>query len=228
MTPPDQLPAWYSQNLLAPAPQVHHTGASLLIAYSGRLVPILTTTTALALARLWNEQGAAHSVGNMVLIVALSAGAFAAACVSAIHRNSDPVTTAVAFTASGAFAVIGPAAYTESWALSALLWLVATVLVYVTSSRHWRAARQARETREHELALARLTSATTVATAVIGRDAQAQALAYSLTLARAVEQRIQLDPHTYDPVTLTKAGLPELPGRNADLDKDKECRTHEH
>ncbi|MFF4647475.1 hypothetical protein [Streptomyces sp. NPDC001389] len=211
----DHLPSWYSQHLPAPAPQVHHTGASLLIAYSGRVVPIITTSTALALARIWHEQGAAHSIGSAALMAALSAGSFAAACVSASQRNSDAVTTAVAFTASGAFAVIGPAAFTESWALSMLLWLVATVLVYVTSSRHWRTAKQAREAREHELALARINSLTTVATHAIDRDAQAQALAYRITLARAVEERIQLDPTTYDPVALEKAGLPELPAHTA-------------
>jgi len=213
VTAPDHLPAWYSQHLPAPAPQVHHTGVSLLIAYSGRVVPIITTSTALALARIWHEQGAAHSVGNAALMVALAAGSFAAACVSAVHRNSDPVTTAVAFTAAGAFAVIGPAAYTESWALSALLWLVATVLVYLTSARHWRAARQDREAREHELALARLNSVTQVATHAIDADAQAQALAYGLTLARAVEERQRLSPGTYDPAALEQAGLPELPGQ---------------
>lgn len=220
MTPPDQLPAWYSQHLPAPAPQPQHNGLTLLIAYSGRIVPVITTSTALILARIWHEQGAADSVGNMTLMIALAAGSFAAACVSAAHRNGDAITTAAAFTASGAFALIGPAAYTESWALSMLLWLVATVLVYVVSSRHWRTARQLREARDHELALARLDSATTVATAVIDRDAKAQALAYGLTLARAVEQRIQLDSTTYDPAALTKAGLPELPGHTADISRD--------
>ncbi|MFG2176941.1 hypothetical protein ACGFMO_37205 [Streptomyces niveus] len=222
MTPPDQLPAWYSQHLPAVPPAPQHTGLSLLIAYSGRIVPVITTSTALILARLWHEQGAAHSVGNAALMVALAAGSFAAACVSAAHRNSDAVTTAVAFTASGAFAVIGPAAYTESWALSMLLWLVATVLVYVVSTRHWRTARQLREAREHELALARLDSATTVATAVLDRDGKAQALAYGLTLARAVEHRVQLDPKTYDPAALSQAGLPELPGHTADIKRDHE------
>ncbi|MEU5008478.1 hypothetical protein ACFWW5_21055 [Streptomyces albidoflavus] len=214
MTPPDQLPAWYSQHILAPPPP-QYDGITLLIAYSSRIVPGITTSTALILARIWHEQGAADSVGNAALMTALAAGSFAAACISAAHRNSA-VTTAVAFTAAGSFAVIGPAAYTESWALAALLWLVATVLVYVVSSRHWRAARQLREARDHELALARLESATTVATAVIGRDAQAQALAYGLTLAAAVEQRAQLDPNTYDRAALTKAGLPKLPGHTAD------------
>ncbi|WP_371558747.1 hypothetical protein OG416_39050 (plasmid) [Streptomyces longwoodensis] len=220
MTPPDQLPAWYSQHLPAAAPQPQYDGLTLLIAYSGRIVPVITTSTALILARIWHEQGAAHSVGDMALMIALAAGSFAAACVSAAHRNSDAVTTAVAFTASGAFAIIGPAAYTESWALSMLLWLVATVLVYVVSSRHWRAARQLREARDHELALARLDSATTVATAVIDRDAKAQALAYGLTLAAAVEHRARLDPISYDPAVLTKAGLPELPGQAADSSRD--------
>lgn len=184
------------------------------------MVPIITTSTALALARIWHEQGAAHSIGDMTLMIALALGSFGAACVSAIHPHGDHVTTAVGFTACGAFALAAPVAYTESWALSGLLWLVATVLVYATSARHWRAARKAREAREHELALARLASATTVATATLTRDTQAQALAYALTLTRAVEQRVQLDPTTYDPAALQRAGLPQLPGHGTDLDKE--------
>ncbi|NEC96205.1 hypothetical protein G3I57_12925 [Streptomyces albidoflavus] len=50
MTPPDQLPAWYSQHFPAPGPQPQHDGLTLLIAYSGRIVPVITTSTALILA----------------------------------------------------------------------------------------------------------------------------------------------------------------------------------
>ncbi|MFM9449136.1 hypothetical protein [Streptomyces acidiscabies] len=211
MTPRDPTPAPYAVHPLAPTPQVQHTGLTLAAAYSGRLVPVITTSTALALARIWHEQGAAHSVGNMALMVALSGGAFAGACVSAVHRNSDSVTTAVAFTASGAVALIGPAAYTESWALAALIWLVATVLVYLTSARHWRAARTAREQREHELALARLDSYTRIEDARITTDARSQALAYGLMFAEAVTVRRNLDPATYDAAVVERAGLPQLP-----------------
>lgn len=220
MTPPSSLPAQYGPHPLAPPPQVQHNGVTLLVAYSGRIVPVITTSTALALARIWHEQGAAHSIGNMTLMVALSGGAFAGACVSAAHRNSDAVTTAVAFTASGAFALVGPAAYTESWALAALIWLVATVLVYLTSARHWRAARTAREGREHELALARLDSYTQIEGARVTNDARTQALAYGLLFAEAVEQRRRLDPTTYDPAALQRAGLPHLPGYEADMTRD--------
>ncbi|MBV9025212.1 MAG: hypothetical protein JO362_15795 [Streptomycetaceae bacterium] len=220
MTTPGHLPTWYDQHLPAMPPQIHHTGATWLCAYSGRVVPVITTSTALALARIWHEQGAAHSIGDMALMVALSGGAFAAACVSAANRHSDAVTTAVAFTAAGAFALIGPAAYTESWALAALIWCVATVLVYITSARHWRTARQAREEREHELALARLDSLTRITSASIERDNKAQALAYGLMFAQAVEDRRRLDPTTYDPAALQKAGLPELPANAADMSRD--------
>lgn len=221
MTLPSQLPTQnYGPHPLAPPPQVQHNGVTLLAAYSGRVVPVLTTSTALALARIWHEQGAAHSVGNMVLMAALSGGAFAAACVSAVHRNSEPVTTAVAFTAAGAFALAGPVAYTESWALAALIWFVATVLVYLTSARHWRAARTAREEREHELALARLDSYTRIEGAYVQRDIRSQALAYGLMFAEAAAHRRHLDPTTYDPAALQKAGLPELPGYEADITRD--------
>ncbi|MFI1890402.1 hypothetical protein [Streptomyces jumonjinensis] len=219
MNAPDQLPAWYGHHL-APDPQAHHTGVSVLAAHAGRAVPVITTSTALILARIWHEQGAAQSAGSAALMVALAAGGFAAGCVSAAHRNSDATITAVAFTASGAFAVIGPAAYTESWALAMLLWLVATVLVYAVSARHWRTARREAEARAHDLALARLTSATTVATAVIDRDTRAQSLAYGLMLAQAAEDRQKLDPTTYDPAAL--AGLPRpLPiTRAGDIPRD--------
>jgi len=217
VTIPGHLPTWYDQHLPVPPPQVHHTGATLLFAYSGRVVPVITTSTALALARIWHTQGAAHSVGDMALMVALSGGAFAAACVSAANRHGDAVTTAMAFTACGAFALIGPAAYTESWALAALIWCVATVLVYLTSARHWRAARAAREEREHELALARLDSVTRITGAAIERDTKAHALAYGLMFAQAVEDRRRLDPTTYDPAALQKAGLPELPGNAKEI-----------
>jgi hypothetical protein len=220
VTLPSQLPTQYGPHPLAPPPQVQHNGVTLLVAYSGRIVPVITTSTALALARIWHEQGAAHSIGNMTLMVALSGGAFAGACVSAAHRNSDAVTTAVAFTASGAFALVGPAAYTESWALAALIWLVATVLVYLTSARHWRAARTAREEREHELALARLDSYTQIEGARVTNDARTQALAYGLMFAEAAEQRWRLDPTTYDPTALQRAGLPQLPGYEADITRD--------
>jgi hypothetical protein len=222
VTLPNQLPTQqYGPHPLAPPPQVQHNGVTLLVAYAGRVAPVITTSTALALARIWHEQGAAHSVGNMVLMVALSGGAFAAATVSAIHRNSEPITTAVAFTAAGAFAAIGPAAYTESWALATLIWLVATVLVYLTSARHWRAARQAREEREHELALARLDSYTQIEGARITTDARTQALAYGLMFAEAAAHRRHLDPTTYDPAALQRAGLPELPGYEADITRDR-------
>ncbi|MGW6412171.1 hypothetical protein ACWF95_33960 [Streptomyces vinaceus] len=214
---PERLPDWYSHHL-PPAPaQAHHTGASLLVAYSGRLVPVVTTSTALALARIWHEQGAAGSTASAALMVALAAGSFGAATISADRRNGDPLLTAMAFTASGAFAVIGPAAYTESWALAALLWLVATVLAYITSARHWREAKAGREAREHELALTRLDSVTRIAGASIEHGTRAQALAYGLLMAQAIEDRRRIDPTTYDPAALQHAGLPALPQGQASL-----------
>ena len=40
-----------------------------------KTAPVIATSTVLALARLWNEHGAQHSIGDATLMGALSVGA---------------------------------------------------------------------------------------------------------------------------------------------------------
>jgi hypothetical protein len=209
---PPTSPPWYDARLPPPQPPlVQHTGTSWLAAHAYRAVPALSTGTMLVLARIWHIQGADQSPGAVALMIALAGGAFAAAAISARGEHGDPLITATAFTASGAFGLAAPVAYTDSWALACLIWLIATVLVYALAARHWRAARALREARAHELALARLAHTAHVTVAHLQAHERAQALAYGLALHQALDQRHRLDPITYNPAALYQAGLPDLP-----------------
>ncbi|WP_053651983.1 hypothetical protein [Streptomyces sp. XY431] len=197
---------------LVPAqpPQIMSAGAYLASRYGGRIVPALSTSTALILARIWHTQGAAGSYGDAALMIALAAGSTLHGIISASKQNGHEVITAVAFAASGAFALVGVAAYTASWALAAIVWLVATVLVYSVSARHWRAASEHAEQRYHELQLTQVNRLADVQIAQVERDTTAQALAYGLALQAAIEQRQALDPRTFQLQAVAAAGLPQL------------------
>ncbi|MEU3574649.1 hypothetical protein AB0E96_40520 [Kitasatospora sp. NPDC036755] len=197
---------------LVPAqpPQIMSAGSYVATRYGSRLMPVLTTTTALILARIWHEQGAAGSWGDVALMIVLSGASSAHGMVSAAKENGSEIITAVAFAASGAFALVGVSAYTSSWALAALLWLVATALVYAVTARHWRVARERAEARWHELQLTQVNRLADVETARLQATVQAQALTYGLMLARAVEHREALDPATFQAAVLAGTGLPQL------------------
>lgn len=45
-----------------------------------KVAPALATSTVLILGRIWNANGAEHSVGNAALMVVLAAGAATAGC----------------------------------------------------------------------------------------------------------------------------------------------------
>ncbi|WP_431684145.1 hypothetical protein [Kitasatospora sp. KL5] len=213
---PQNLPVWSlppaTVTPLVPAtpPQIQSVGWYLTSRYGGRVLPVTTTTTALILARVWNAQGAAGSWGDAALMIALAAGATFHGVVSAAKQHGHEVITAVAFAAAGALALIGVAAYTASLALALILWLVATALVYSVSARHWRAAREKAEERYHELQMAQVHRIADVQVAQIQGTTQAQALAYGLLLAQAIEQRQQVDPATFQPALLGVHALPQL------------------
>lgn len=52
-----------------------------------KAAPALATSTVLILGRIWNANGAEHSVGNAALMVVLAAGAATAGCcIGRSHR----------------------------------------------------------------------------------------------------------------------------------------------
>lgn len=186
-----------------------------------KAAPALATTTVLVLARVWNANGAEHSIGNALLMGSLAIGAAGAGCTTATgHRGADPVITGAAFATAGALALAGVAGYADGLALPLLLWAIATALAYGLAARHWRTDRRERtacerataERRERHAHLERveaIRAGAQVETARLHLDAVRESTAYAAALADALATRAALPG--YDPAALTRAGLPELP-----------------
>ncbi|MCX5130853.1 hypothetical protein OOK06_01915 [Streptomyces sp. NBC_00340] len=179
-----------------------------------KTAPALATTTVLALARVWNAHGAEHSLGNAVLMTALSIGAAAAGACASVGRAGDPVIAGTAFAASGALAFAGVAGYADGLPLPLLLWSVATAGAYSLAARYWRTDRRIRvaherhvsdrrEKRAHLERLEAIRGTTQIEVARTGA-AYAEALAQALTARAALPG--------FDAQVLTAAGLPTVVG----------------
>ncbi|MDQ0598923.1 hypothetical protein QF037_003268 [Streptomyces canus] len=177
-----------------------------------KAAPALATTTVLALARIWNANGAEHSVGNAVLMTALSLGAGAAGVVAA-NATGDSVLVGTAFAASGALAFAGVAGYADGLPLPLLLWSLATAGAYGLAARYWRTdrretvayERQTSERREEYAHIERVETLRSTTQIEVARSGAA----YAESLAQALVTRAALPG--FDPAALERAGLPELP-----------------
>jgi hypothetical protein len=180
-----------------------------------KAAPALATTTVLALARIWNANGAQHSVGDASVMGALAIGAAFAGNALAHGQSGEPAAAAIGFTAAGTFALAGVAAYTDGLPLPLLLWGIATVLGYVVAARHWRtdhrehiaydrATETRRETQHHVETVELIRARAAVETARAGGE-------YTAALTAALTARAALPNHSSAPITT--AGLPELPTR---------------
>jgi len=178
-----------------------------------KAAPALATSTVLILARLWNANGAEHSIGDASVMGVLAVGAAFAGSKLATGHNGEPVAAAIGFTAAGTFALAGVAAYADDLPLPLLLWAVATILAYVLSARqhrtdhreqvaYERATEARRETQRHVETIEVIRARAQVETAREGA-------AYAHALTAALTARAALPG--YDPTALTAAGLPELP-----------------
>jgi hypothetical protein len=167
----------------------------------------------LALARIWNANGAEHSVGNAVLMTALSLAAAAAGACASIGRSGDGTVAGTAFAASGALAFAGVAGYADGLPLPLLLWSVATAGAYGLAARYWRRDRrdtvayvrhvsERREERAHIERVETIRGTTQIEVARTG-------VAYAEQLAQALVTRATLPG--FDPRVLEAAGLPQLP-----------------
>jgi len=177
-----------------------------------KAAPAIATTTVLALARIWNANGAEHSVGNAALMTVLSAGA-AAAGVAAGSHTGDSTLVGTAFAASGALAFAGVAGYTDGLPLPLLLWSLATAGAYALAARYWRTDRRdtvayqrhmsdRREEYAHVERVETIHATTQIEVARTGA-------AYAEQLAAALVTRATLPG--FDPTALERAGLPQLP-----------------
>ncbi|MGY1499807.1 hypothetical protein ACW4TU_25055 [Streptomyces sp. QTS52] len=174
----------------------------------------------LALARIWNANGAEHSVGNAVLMTALSLAAAAAGACASVGRSGDSTVAGTAFAASGALAFAGVAGYADGLPLPLLLWSVATAGAYGLAARYWRRDRRdtvayerhVNERREERAHIERVESLRAVTQVEVARTGAA----YAEQLAQALVARAALPG--FDPKALEVAGLPELAASKAEAE----------
>ncbi|MFF3454285.1 hypothetical protein ACFYXH_08120 [Streptomyces sp. NPDC002730] len=178
-----------------------------------KAAPAIATSTVLTLGRIWNANGAEHSVGNAGLMVVLATGAAVAGGFAAAGRAGDCVIAGTAFAASGGLALAGVAGYADGVSLPLLLWALATAVAYGLAARYWRTdrrdtltyERRTIERREEHSHIERVET-------IRGRtqiEVAREGTAYAEALAQALIHREAL--RGFDPTGLTRAGLPELP-----------------
>ncbi|MDI3389641.1 hypothetical protein QIS99_26140 [Streptomyces sp. B-S-A8] len=181
--------------------------------------PAVATSTVLILGRIWNANGAEHSIGNAVLMGGLAAGCAAAGVVCASRLNNT-TATATAFTASAALALAGVAGYSDGLSLPLLLWAIATGIGYGLAARLWRHDRKEQTLHDRHVAVRREEHAHVERVEAIRAGAQIETAragaAYAEQLATALLTRASLPG--YNPAALAEAGLPQL--LTAPLDKE--------
>ncbi|MFJ2231541.1 hypothetical protein [Streptomyces halstedii] len=179
-----------------------------------KVAPAVATSTVLILGRIWNANGAEHSIGNAALMVVLAAGAATAGAFAAAGRGGgDGVLAGTAFATSGGLALAGVAGYADGLPLPLLLWAVATAAAYGLAARYWRTdrrdtvayERQSKVRREEHGLVERVEALRAGAQIEVARSGAA----YAEQLATALITRAALPG--FNPQTLTDAGLPELP-----------------
>ncbi|WP_455362597.1 hypothetical protein [Streptomyces sp. SYSU K21746] len=177
-----------------------------------KAAPALATSTVLILGRIWNANGAEHSVGNAALMVVLATGAAAAGAFASAGRRGDSVIAGTAFAASGGLALAGVAGYADGLSLPLLLWALATAVAYGLAARYWRTdrresvayERRTTERREDHAHVERVEALRAGTQIEVAREGAA----YATALAQALTQRATLPG--FDPAALTRAGLPAI------------------
>lgn len=182
-----------------------------------KAAPALATSTVLILARIWNANGAEHSIGNAVLMTALSLAAAAAGVCASIGQAGDSVIAGTAFAASGGLALAGVAGYADGLSLPLLLWVLATAIAYGLAARYWRTDRRECIAHERQTSARREEQAHIERVEALRAGAQIEVArtgaAYAEQLAQALITRAILPG--FDSKAVEAAGLPELPSINA-------------
>ncbi|MGW0559958.1 hypothetical protein ACWDZ4_04830 [Streptomyces sp. NPDC003016] len=184
-----------------------------LVLAAPKAAPAVATSTVLILGRIWNANGAEHSVGNAALMVVLAAGAATAGAFASAGRAGDSVIAGTAFAASGGLALAGVAGYADGLPLPLLLWALATTVAYAITGRYWRTDRRESLAHERQTAVRREEHGHVERVEALRAGAQIEVAregaAYAQALAQALIHREALPG--FDPSALTRAGLPELP-----------------
>lgn len=117
-----------------------------------RALPAAATTGVLVLGRYWHLHGAAHSVGDAVLLGSLAVGS--AVC-SVMVGDGRGRTSATALGVAGGLAAAAIAGYAASVALPLVVWAVATTAAYSLARRHWRADDRAERAHRRQVEMQR-------------------------------------------------------------------------
>lgn len=184
-----------------------------------KAAPALATSTVLILARIWNANGAEHSIGNAVLMIVLSLAAAAAGACASLGHSGDGVLAGTAFAASGGLALAGVAGYADGWSLPLLLWTLATAVAYGLAARYWRTDRRDRTAYERQTSVRREEHAHIERVEALRAGAQIEVArteaAYAEQLAQALITRAALPG--FDFKAVEAAGLPELPSTSKEI-----------
>ncbi|MGW3735058.1 hypothetical protein [Streptomyces sp. NPDC005148] len=192
-------------------PLVQHHWVALA---ASKAAPAVATSTVLILGRIWNANGAEHSVGNAALMVVLAAGAATAGAFAAAGRGGgDGVLAGTAFATSGGLALAGVAGYADGLPLPLLLWVLATTAAYGIAARYWRTDRRDTVAFDRQTAVRREEHGHIERVELLRSRTQIEVAretgAYAEALAAALTARATLPG--FDPQAITRAGLPELP-----------------
>ncbi|MGW2281985.1 hypothetical protein [Streptomyces sp. NPDC001770] len=192
-------------------PLTQHHWAALA---APKVTPAIATSTVLILGRIWNANGAEHSIGNAALMVVLAAGSATAGAFAAAGRGGgDGVLAGTAFATSGSLALAGVAGYADGWSLPVLLWAVTTAVAYGIAARYWRTDRRTTTAHERQTTVRREEHGHIERVEALRAGAQIEVArsgaAYAEQLATALISRAALPG--FDPGALEAAGLPELP-----------------
>ncbi|MET9321505.1 hypothetical protein ABZX75_15140 [Streptomyces sp. NPDC003038] len=178
-----------------------------------KVAPALATTTVLILGRIWNANGAEHSIGNAALMVVLATGAATAGAFASGGRSGDSVIAGTAFATSGGLALAGVAGYADGLSLPILLWALATAVAYGLAARYWRTDRRETVAHERQTLGRREDHAHVERVEALRAGAQIEVArsgaAYAEQLANALITRATLPG--FNSQALTDAGLPQLP-----------------
>lgn len=130
-----------------------------------RFAPLLMSTPLLVLGRVWHAHGAAHSIGDAMLLGLLSAASGTVGCVAAIAQA--PVIAGVALGIGGGLAAAAIAGYSSGLSLPLITWAVATISAYAVAWRGWRADARREVEAGHDRERLALECSTTLQTEVI-------------------------------------------------------------
>jgi len=123
---------------------IEPTAAGGGAAFVRAALPAAAPTVILALGRWWHQQGAAHSIGDAILMATL-AGA-AAVCGATVAKGGGELPAYCLGTAGG-LAAAAIAGYASGMALPLIVWVVSTAVTAIAAVRARRA--EARAEREH-------------------------------------------------------------------------------